>query len=304
MFNWLLSFPLWALLASLIAFQLPEFFASFKSSILPLLMVVMFGMGMTLKWQNFYQVWLIKRVVLLGLALQYFVMPLAAFLIAKALHFNMEMTLGMMLVGATAGGVSSNVMTYLAKGDVALSVSLTALSTLLSIVMLPFLIWLYLGESIQIPVTNMMQSLLQIVFLPIVLGMLIGHFLHNKIQPIVHWFPFVSKVAIILIIAIVVALNAQNLQQLILPLVLAVMLHNAIGLFSGYLIVKKMGYEEAVARTMAIEVGMQNSGLSVALALKYFTPAAALPGALFSIWHNVSGGILASYWQSKPVKKS
>ena len=295
----LLAFPIWALIISAISVTFPHWFVDLKSWIVPLLMAVMLGMGLTLSWQDFIQVWKHRIVVGLGVGVQFIVMPLVAWLLSMALGFSVELTIGMMLVGATAGGTASNVMTYLAKGDVALSVSMTIVSTLAAVLLLPLLTWFYIGQTVDVPVTSMLLMLLKMIVLPLFIGMLINHFFHRKIQSFLPAFPLFSMIVILLIIAIVVALNVNNLATVAWTLVLAVILHNVIGLASGYYLAKKLGYDSVIARTVAIEVGMQNSGLSVALALKYFTAASALPGAMFSIWHNLSGSVFASYWQNK-----
>lgn len=290
-------FPVWVVIFSAIALSFPNWFIDLKSGIVPLLMLVMLSMGMTLSWQDFKAVWLQKFAVLLGVSIQFIIMPLAAFLLARTLELSTELTIGMMLVGTTAGGTASNVMAYLAKGDVALSVSMTLVSTLLAVLLLPFLTLFYIGESVSVPVWGMLWSLLKLILLPILFGMLLNHFFHDKLQKIQPSFPIFSMFAIVLIIAIVVALNQNNLNNIVWTLIAAVILHNLIGLSSGYGLAKLFGYNDKTARTLAIEVGMQNSGLSVALALQYFTSLAALPGAMFSIWHNVSGSLLAAYWQ-------
>ena len=295
----MLAFPIWAVLISALALFYPHWFVDLKTWIVPLLMLVMLGMGLTLRWQDFKQVLQNRLVVGLGISIQFLIMPLAAWLLSLGFGLSLELTIGMMLVGATAGGTASNVMAYLAKGDVALSVSMTLISTLVAVVMLPLLTWLYLGQSVEVPVTSMFIMLLKMIVAPLLTGMLINHFWHRNVAKIQGVFPLFSMGVILLIIAIVVALNANNLQTVVWTLVLAVMLHNLIGLFSGYWLTRKLGYDSMIARTVAIEVGMQNSGLSVALALKYFTAASALPGALFSVWHNLSGSVFASYWQSR-----
>lgn len=295
----LLAFPIWALIISAIAVTFPHWFVDLKPWIVPLLMAVMLGMGLTLSLKDFLQVWKHRIVVGLGVAIQFIVMPLVAWLLSMALGFSVELTIGMMLVGATAGGTASNVMTYLAKGDVALSVSMTIVSTLAAVLLLPLLTWFYIGQTVDVPVTSMLLMLLKMIVVPLFIGMLINHFFHRKIQRFLPAFPMFSMTVILLIIAIVVALNVNNLATVAWTLVLTVILHNVIGLASGYYLAKKLGYDSVIARTVAIEVGMQNSGLSVALALKYFTVASALPGAMFSIWHNLSGSVFASYWQNK-----
>ena len=295
----MLAFPIWAILMSVLALFYPHWFVDLKSWIVPLLMAVMLGMGLTLRWQDFKQVWQHRLVVGLGVGIQFLIMPFAAWLLSLGFGLSLELTIGMMLVGATAGGTASNVMAYLAKGDIALSVSMTLVSTLIAVVMLPFLTWFYLGQTLTVPVASMLVMLLKMIVAPLMIGMLINAFFHDKLPKLLAVFPVFSMAVILLIIAIVVALNASNLQTVMWTLVLAVMLHNLIGLFSGYWLTRKLGYDSKIARTVAIEVGMQNSGLSVALALKYFTAASALPGALFSIWHNLSGSVFASYWQSR-----
>jgi len=295
----LLAFPIWALIISAIAVTFPYWFVDLKSWIVPLLMAVMLGMGLTLSWQDFIQAWKHRIVVGLGVGIQFIIMPLVAWLLSMALGFSVELTIGMMLVGATAGGTASNVMTYLAKGDVALSVSMTIVSTLAAVLLLPLLTWFYIGQTVDVPVASMLFMLLKMIVIPLFIGMLINHFFRRKIQSFLPAFPLFSMIVILLIIAIVVALNVNNLATVAWTLVLAVILHNVIGLASGYYLAKKLGYDSVIARTVAIEVGMQNSGLSVALALKYFTAASALPGAMFSIWHNLSGSVFASYWQNK-----
>jgi BASS family bile acid:Na+ symporter len=206
---------------------------------------------------------------------------------------------GMILVGATSGGTASNVICYLAKGDVALSVSLTLTSTLLAVIATPFLTWLYAGQSIPVDAQAMMLGIAKMVIVPLSLGILLNSLLQPLVRRLSPWLPPASVIAIVWIIAIIVALNQSSVYQLGFVLAAAVVIHNILGLLSGYYMARYLGYDETIARTLAIEVGMQNSGLSVALALKYFTPLAALPGAVFSIWHNLSGALLASLWQRK-----
>lgn len=289
-------FPLWAVLLSSVAFYFPDPFASLKPTIIPLLSLIMLGMGMTLSFDDFRRVLLSPKIIMLGLLLQFIVMPLAAYLLSVGLNLPLALLTGMMLVGASSGGTASNVICYLAKGDVALSITLTLCSTLLAVVMLPVLTWFYLGEKIPVPVTAMFFSVLKIVVLPVICGILFNQFAAKKLLRIKPILPLISVLAIVLIIAIIVALNQLRIVELGMLLVVGVMLHNLTGLLSGYWVSRWLGYDRKTCRTLAVEVGMQNSGLSVALASKYFSPLAALPGAVFSIWHNVSGSLLASYW--------
>lgn len=297
-----LLFPVWALIISVVAYCFPDVFTGLKSMIIPLLMLVMLGMGLTLTWRDFRQVWCYRKIVSVGVAIQFTIMPIAAWLIALALGLSQAHMIGMMLVGATAGGTASNVMAYLAKGNLAISVSMTLISTLIAVFMLPFLTWLFLGQSVDVPAVSMLSTLLKIIVMPVAAGMILNYFLKRYISTFTPWFSLFSMAAILLIIAIVVALNKGNLVSTAWLVAIAVVLHSLIGLSSGYSVTRLMGYDSVIARTIAIEVGMQNSGLSVALALKYFNATSALPGALFSIWHNLSGALFAAYWASKEGK--
>ena len=292
-------FPLWALIVSIFAYLFPQWLVELKSIIVPLLVLVMLAMGLTLKWRDFTEVLAYRHIVATGVAIQFVVMPFAAWLIALLLGLSEALMTGMMLVGATAGGTASNVMAYLAKGNDALSVSMTMISTLVALPLLPLLTWCYLGESVDVPAMSMLGMLFKIIVLPVSVGMLLNQLLKNRFATLSGLLSILSMGAILLIIAIVVALNHENLSTVAMPLVCAVVLHNLTGLGCGYVIVRKLGYDSKIARTVAIEVGMQNSGLSVALALKYFTAASALPGAIFSIWHNLSGALFAGYWAKK-----
>ncbi len=287
-------FPLWALLFSLLAWLQPSLFADGKPLIVPLLSLVMFGMGLTLSTQDFQRVLKMPGVIALGLVLQYSIMPLTALLISRLLGLGPELTAGMILVGSCPGGTASNVICYLARGNVALSISLTAFSTLLSVFLTPLITLLLVDASIAVPADDMLFSIFIMVIIPVTLGLTLNQLFGEKIQALTPLFPAVSVTAIVLIIAIIIALNAESLLQLGALLALAVALHNLAGLALGYFAARALRCDSATSRTLAIEVGMQNSGLAVALAFKYFTASAALPGALFSIWHNLSGSVLAS----------
>ena len=281
------------------AYLLPELFIDFKPAIIPLLSVIMFTMGMTLSLDDFKQVLQSPKVIGLGVALQYGLMPLFAFIIAKTLHLPLELMVGLLLVGACPGGTASNVMCFLSRGDVALSITLTAISTILAVVLTPFITWLYIGQEVAVPVVSMMLTVFKIIVLPVAAGVVMNRYWGAVLRPIKPFLPLFAMAAIVLIIAIIVALNVQQLSQIALAITIAIMIHNSLGLLSGYWLAKSLGYDERECRTLAIEVGMQNSGLGVALATKYFSAMVALPSAFFSIWHNISGSLLASYWLSK-----
>ena len=263
---------------------------------MPILTIIMFGMGLTLTIDDFRRVLKLKASVALGLALQYSVMPLAAFLLAKLLGLSNELLIGMVLVGSASGGTASNVICYLARGDVALSISMTLVSTLVAVVALPTLSWLYLGQVVPVPVAGMFVSVLKIVLVPLAVGVALNHYLPKAVRTVSPALPLVTTIAIVLVIAIIVALNHQTLADISFALLAAVLIHNSLGLVAGYFGARYCGQDRKTSRTIAIEVGMQNSGLAVALAVKYFSPLAALPGAVFSIWHNVSGSLLAAIW--------
>jgi BASS family bile acid:Na+ symporter len=292
-------FPLWAVLLSAAAFVWPHLFVGMKPAIVPLLGLVMFGMGMTLTWRNFAEVLRRPRVIGVGVVLQFLLMPLAAWSIGLLLGLPLPLLVGMVLVGACPGGTASNVICYLARGDVALSITLTTCSTLIAVFATPALTWLYVGQQVPVPVLDMLWSVAKIVLLPVSLGVVVNSLAGSALKPIKSIFPLISVVAIVVIIAIVVALNQSRLATIGVYVVLAVVLHNLVGLAGGYWITRLFGWDARISRTIAIEVGMQNSGLGVALAVKYFSAVAAVPGALFSIWHNLSGSLLASYWSRK-----
>jgi BASS family bile acid:Na+ symporter len=289
-------FPLWAVAGSVLALAVPDLLVPLKPAIVPLLGLVMFGMGITLTAQHFLTVLRRPLPVLLGVSLQFLVMPLAAWLIAVLLGLPPQLGAGLILLGCCPGGTASNVICYLARGDVALSISLTAVSTLLAVLATPLLTLLYAGQTVPVPVLDMLLSIFRIIFLPVMLGVAVNHFLHDRLSAVRGVFPVISVFAIVVIIAIIVALNHDQLLQIAGGVAAAVMIHNLFGLLAGYWLPRWLGREPRECRTLAIEVGMQNSGLAVALAVKYFSAAAALPGALFSIWHNLSGSFLAGYW--------
>ena len=290
-------FPLWAVLGSLLAWMAPAGFVPLKALVVPLLGIVMFGMGMTLSGNDFLNVLRRPFPVLLGVAMQFLLMPLAAWALATAAGLPPQLAVGLILVGCSPGGTASNVICYLAKGDVALSITLTTASTLLAVVATPLLTLFYAGETVPVPALDILITVFKIIFLPVMLGVLVNHFFHRTLSPVRRVFPLLSVLSIVLIIMIIVALNHDSLSRIAGGVAAVVILHNAIGLLGGYWLPRWLGRDKRECRTLAIEVGMQNSGLAVALAVKYFSATAALPGALFSIWHNLSGSLLAGIWR-------
>lgn len=294
-------FPLWALLLSVFAFYSPGSFSGITPHVTALLTVVMFAMGVTLTFDDFKRVFTRPAPIVAGVVLHYLVMPLAAWIIARVLHMPPDLTAGMVLVGSVASGTASNVMIYLARGDVALSVTISAMSTLVGVFATPLLTRLYVDASIAVDVEGMLLSILQIVALPIGAGLLINRYLGRAVRAVEGYLPLVSMVAIVLIIGAVVGANQGNIATVGPLVMVGVILHNGLGLLGGYWGGRLLGFDESICRTLAIEVGMQNSGLAATLGKIYFTPLAALPGALFSVWHNLSGSLLAGYWRGRPT---
>ncbi len=292
-------FPLWAILLSAIAFFFNTFFSGMEDAIVPLLATVMFVMGLTLTQDDFRRIAANPKPVFVGVLLQFLLMPMLALTLASMLQLSNQLTAGMVLVGSCAGGTASNVICYLAKGDVALSISMTMTSTLIGVIATPFLCTLYLSETVSVDTYGLLLSILQIVLLPVIVGAGFSHLFQNAVTKIEFFLPTLSVLMILLIIAIVVALNAERLLDVGLLTLIAVILHNLLGLSGGFYVSRLFGFDLKQSQTIAIEVGMQNSGLGVALALQFFSATAALPGALFSVWHNISGSLLASIWSRK-----
>lgn len=268
-------------------------------AITPMLGVVMFGMGLTLKPNDFRPVLMRPKDIIVGELAQFVVMPGLGWFICHVLDLPKDLALGVILVGCCPGGTASNVICYLAKGDVALSVAMTAVSTLLAPLVTPALVMLLAGKSIDVDVVGMFMSIVQVVILPIVLGFLVSHYFSRLTQKVVPILPMVSTLAIAFIIGIVVSLNAKSIMACSMIVAVAVILHNLLGLLLGYFAGKAMGLKSNKRTAISIEVGMQNSGLATSLAGTHFAmyPMAAVPGALFSVWHNFSGSIAASIFR-------
>ncbi len=292
-------FPLWAALAAVAAYLVPDAFRPLLPWVTDLLTLVMFGLGVTLTVADFRRVITRPAPVVAGVVVHYLVMPFAAWAIAHALRMPPDLTTGMILVGSVASGTGSTLMVFLAGGDVALSVTIAAMSTLVGIVATPLLVRFYVDASVPVDVVGLLRSIVQIVALPVGLGLLLNRFAPRIVKRVEPALPFVSMGAILLIIGAVVA-GSQDSIAAVGPLVfLAVVLHNGLGLLGGYWGGRLLGFDESTCRTLALEVGMQNSGLAAALGKLYFSPLAALPGALFSVWHNLSGSLLAGYWSGR-----
>lgn len=284
-------------LVSLLALLVPASFSWIgTSSITPMLGVVMFGMGLTLKPSDFKPVLMQPKDILVGELAQFIVMPLLAWLLCQVLRLPTELALGVILVGCCPGGTASNVICYLAKGDIALSVAMTGVSTLLAPIVTPALVYLLAGKEVGVDVAGMFMSIVQVVILPIVLGLAANKYLGRLTEKVTPLLPMVSTIAIAAIIGIIVSHNAASILSCSLLVGVAVILHNVLGLLLGYFAGRLMGLPHDKRTAISIEVGMQNSGLATSLAATHFAmyPLAAVPGAIFSTWHNFSGSIAAS----------
>ncbi|SFQ39056.1 bile acid:sodium symporter family protein [Salibacterium halotolerans] len=296
-------FALIVILVSIAAYFAPNAFVWLGSYVTILLGIIMFGMGMTMKLRDFRIVAKQPVPVVIGLLAQFLIMPLAAFAIATVMGLPPELAAGLVLVGACPGGTASNVMVYLSNGDVPVSVAMTSVSTMLAPILTPLIVYLLANQWLPVGAGDMFLSIVQVIIIPIALGLLAAKFLPGFTEKEQAVLPLVSITAIILIVAAVVAGNVENIATSGLAVFAAVVLHNGIGLALGYLAAKWTGLDETKRRAVSIETGMQNSGLGATLATAHFSPLAALPSAIFSIWHNISGPILVSYWSTRGKNK-
>jgi BASS family bile acid:Na+ symporter len=265
----------------------------------PMLGVIMFGMGLTLSPHDLKIVLSRPKDILLGCLAQFTVMPLLAWCLTWAFSLPKELALGVILVGCCPGGTASNVITYLAKGDLALSVGMTATSTLLAPILTPLLVWLMAGTMVDVDTWGMLQSIVYVVIAPIVAGLLCQRFLSKMTTRVVPYLPAVSSIAIALVVGIVVSHTADKLWAGGMLVVLVVMAHNLLGLAIGFLLGTLFRLSKPKCVAVSIEVGMQNSGLASSLAVLHFAafPLATIPGAIFSVWHNISGALVAKLYQ-------
>lgn len=277
------------------------------SSVNWLLGIVMFGMGLTLKPNDFKIVFSRPKDILIGFLAQFTLMPLIAFALIKIFRLPTELAVGVMLVGTCPGGTSSNVMTYMSKGDVPLSVGMTMVSTIFAPLLTPLLTKLYIGQVVDVQVLSMFFSIVKVVILPIVAGLIINHFFAKFTEALVKVLPAVSTLAIVAIVAAVVSASSAkllNALQTSLVIVFVVILHNILGYATGYAVGKLLRLKQSKCRALSIEVGMQNSGLATTLAATHFAqyPLATIPGAVFSTWHNISGALYAAILAARKPK--
>ena len=292
------TFALWVLLFAFLAFVSPEAFLEIRGYIPYLLGIVMFGMGITLTFNDFSEVVKHPKSVIVGVVGQFVIMPAIAFALAKLVVLPTDLAIGVILVGACPGGTSSNVMTYLAKGNTALSVACTTISTLLAPLLTPIIFYVLASQWIDIDASAMFASVLKMVLFPIFLGLVIRALFKKQMAQISQTMPLVSVIAIVLILAAVVAGSKDKIIDSGLLIFGVVVLHNCLGYLVGFIAAKALRLNNYDSKAIAIEVGMQNSGLGAALATAHFNPIAAVPSAVFSFWHNVSGPILANYFST------
>ncbi|MGC4997950.1 MULTISPECIES: bile acid:sodium symporter family protein [unclassified Streptomyces] len=295
-------FPLLVLAAGALGMLLPSTFAEGKTAVPYLLGVVMFCMGLTMTSEDFQGV--VKRpwAVALGLVAHYVIMPGLGWAIAELLDLPPALAVGVILVGCTPSGTASNVVTFLARGDVALSMSVATVSTLLAPLVTPYLVLLLAGHMLDVEAGPMVVDILKTVLVPVVAGLLVRRLAATLVRRCLPALPWLSAGTVAVIVLIVVAASASALKEAAAIVLLAVVLHNAFGLALGYGAARLARLDPAASRAMAFEVGMQNSGLAASLAATYFTPLTALPAAVFSVWHNLSGAVVAAWMNRRSTQ--
>ncbi len=291
---------------SVIAFFWPKGFSWATNYTTIFLGVAMFGMGLTIKAEDFRIVFTRPKDLFVGCLLQYTVMPLAAFALAKLFHLPTDLALGVILVGCCPGGTASNVITYIAGGDVPLSVGMTIVSTILAPLCTPVLVYLLAGSWVEVSLAAMMISVVKVVLVPVLLGILLYRIFPKQVDAIRDFLPLVSVISIVMIISGIVGSNAEKIITCGALVMIVVAIHNVIGLILGTLAAKLLKLDEKKVTAIGIEVGMQNSGLAISLATANFAanPLATLPGAIFSVWHNISGTFYAGIRNRRKAEKS
>ena len=300
------TFALWVVLFAGIALIVPEAFVWLKAYIIWMLGIIMFGMGMTMTVDDFKGVLHSPKAVVIGVVAQFMLMPGLAYLLCQLFQLPPEIAIGVILVGCCPGGTASNVITYMAKGNTALSVACTSVSTILAPILTPAVFYLLASQWIEINAMSMLGSILQVVLFPSILGLIVRSVLKQKVETYIQVMPLISVLAIVAIVAAIIAGSKTQILESGLLILAVVALHNGLGYLLGFGASRLFKLPYADSKAIAIEVGMQNSGLGVALAAVHFaaSPITAVPSAIFSLWHNISGPALATYWASKanPIK--
>lgn len=303
------SFTFWIFAAVTLAMFYPQYFLQvgdfrLATLIVPLIQLIMFGMGTSLSVQDFAGVLKMPKGVIVGVVLQYSVMPILGITLALTFGFPPEIAAGVVLIGSCPGGVASNVMAYIANANLALSITLTAVSTLLSPFLTPLLMQTLAGQFVPIDVVAMMWSITKMIIIPIVLGILFHHFVHGRAKWLDDSMPVISMVGIAVIITIITAAGRDGLLAVGAFLVLAAVIHNAAGYTLGYWGARLLGLDEKSCRTVALEVGMQNGGMASGIAVTMGKiSTVGLAPAIFGPWMNITGSALANYWMRKPIRE-
>ncbi|MCM3444422.1 bile acid:sodium symporter family protein [Metabacillus halosaccharovorans] len=296
------TFAIWVILFAVLAFFIPGGFTWIAPHISLLLGIIMFGMGLTLSLKDFKAVFQAPKSVIIGVVAQFTIMPLLAFLLATIFQLPPEVAVGVILVGCCPGGTASNVMTFLAKGNTALSVAVTSVSTLLAPILTPALTLLFASKWLPVSAGSLFLSIVQIVLVPIILGIIVNLLFKKQVEKSISVLPLISVIGIVAVASAVVAVNSAKIAETGLLIFSIVVLHNGLGLLIGFLLAKGLKLNFADQKAISIEVGMQNSGLGAALAVAHFSPLSAVPSAIFSVWHNISGPLLATWWGKRTSK--
>jgi len=297
-------FPLWVLMASLIALYYPPSFTWFSGPLIPIgLGLIMLGMGITLQWEDFKRVGKMPSKVLLGVCLQYTVMPILGFSLGYLFHLPKEYAVGLCLVASCPGGTASNVICYIANLDVALSVTMTTVSTLLAVVMTPTLTSLLVGNRLYVDTLGLFWSTVQVIVIPVVLGVALRRWIPSVTKKILPIMPVIAVLMIVLIVASIIGAGKDSILSGSEILFGSVFSLHALGFLWGYVLARLFKSNEVVAKTISIEVGMQNSGLGVVLARQNFaSPLVAIPSAISSLFHSLIASLLAGWWRKRRLK--
>jgi len=290
-------FALWVLLLGAVAYMFPEPFVAVEPAMGWFFALTMFGIGVVLRPEDFKRIAAKPAIVFIGSAAQFTIMPIGAFVFSKVFNLPPAMAVGLILTGSAPGAMASNVMSYIAGADTAYSVSLTTLSTLLCPLLTPGLTYLLAGSALPVSFWAMVLTILQMVILPLMLGFAVRRRLGEKIEKLEHIFPAISVTFIIFICSLVIALNQDYLRQVTGLVIAAGVILNLYGMFAGYGLGSLLRFMPRRRRTLAIEIGMQNAGLGVVLALKHVGKEAALPAAVFVFVCIITASILAGIWQ-------
>ncbi|MBN1869132.1 MAG: bile acid:sodium symporter family protein [Candidatus Omnitrophica bacterium] len=290
----------WTVLAVVIGYLYPPVLTVFRAYLDYMFMFTMLGIGFVLNPEDFLPVIKKPWLPLLGTFTQFLIMPLSAFCIAKALRLPPSLALGLIVAGSVPGAMASNVISYLAKADVALSIAITTVSTFLAPVLTPFFTYFLARTYMHVDFWAMFKSILMMVVVPLAVGLTMKHHMREKIERIRSFFPALSTLFIAFICGLIVALNKDKLAHLTPMIFAAVVILNIAGLLGGYGLGRVYRFNEQRRRTLAIEVGMQNAGLGAVLAIKHFSAEAALPSAIFATWCVITASVLAGIWWNKP----